>query len=331
MKTYLHFYGVDVSKHTLDIAFTGDGKTVDHVKMSNDKKGLRALATLIKKNQSSADTTLFCMEATGIYGYRITQFLFAQGIDLWIEHAPMIKKTAAFMRGKNDKADALRIMQYAIKNLDQLRLYKPTDATMDKIKHLLAARERLVQTKSKLTVPIEEMEQVGDPAIAKILRKSVQKTLRALEHDLEQIQMQIESIVQSDEHLNDLYKIVSSVVGIGFVTALQLIVYTHGFTKINDARKLACYCGVAPFEYSSGISVRGRTRVHPMANKKLKCSLHLCALSAIKCDPDIKQYYERKVAEGKNKMSVLNAVRNKLLTRVVACANHQRLYVKKAA
>ncbi len=68
-----------------------------------------------------------------------------------------------------------------------------------------------------------------------------------------------------------------------------------------------------------------------MANKKLKCNLHMASLSAIKLDIDLKIYYERKVAEGKNKMSILNAVKNKLLARVVACVNNQREYVKKVA
>jgi len=100
---------------------------------------------------------------------------------------------------------------------------------------------------------------------------------------------------------------------------------------MKDARKLACYCGVAPFEYSSGSSVRGKTKVHYMANKKLKCNLHMASLAAVKLDVDLKAYYERKVAEGKNKMSVLNAVKNKLLARVVAVVNKQQEYVKKSA
>ena len=57
----------------------------------------------------------------------------------------------------------------------------------------------------------------------------------------------------------------------------------------------------------------------------------MASLSAIKLDHDIKAYYERKVAEGKNKMSVLNAVRNKLLARVLACVNNGKEYVNNAA
>jgi transposase len=128
-----------------------------------------------------------------------------------------------------------------------------------------------------------------------------------------------------------LLSIITSVVGIGFVTAINLLVHTNGFTMMRDARKLACYCGVAPFEYSSGTSIRGKTKVHFMANKKLKCNLHMASLTAVKLDAYLKAYYERKVAEGKNKMSVLNAVRNKLLARVVAIVNKQQEYVKNSS
>ena len=68
-----------------------------------------------------------------------------------------------------------------------------------------------------------------------------------------------------------------------------------------------------------------------MANKKLKTNLHLAALTAIKHDPEISAYYLRKVSEGKPKMSVINAVRFKLLARVVAVVNNDIMYVKKAA
>ena len=124
-------------------------------------------------------------------------------------------------------------------------------------------------------------------------------------------------------------KLITSVVGIGFVTSVNLMIYTNGFTMIRDARKLACYCGVAPFEYSSGSSIRGRTRGSFMANKKLKCNLHMASLSAVKLDSALKAYYERKVAEGKSKMSVLNAVNNKLLARVVAVVNNRNYMLKK--
>ena len=60
----------------------------------------------------------------------------------------------------------------------------------------------------------------------------------------------------------------------------------------------------------------------------LKSTLHLAALSSTRYVPDIKQYYERKVAEGKSKMSVLNAIRNKILQRVIAVVNRGTPYME---
>ena len=112
---------------------------------------------------------------------------------------------------------------------------------------------------------------------------------------------------------------------VGIQTAAQIIIRTNEFRVINDAKKFACYCGVAPFTKESGL-FKGRARVSPMANKKLKKLLHMSALSAINYNTDMKQYYQRKVAEGKNKMSVINAVRNKLIHRIFTCVNQNRKY-----
>ncbi len=79
-----------------------------------------------------------------------------------------------------------------------------------------------------------------------------------------------------------LFKLVTSVVGIGFVTATNLIIHTNQFTVINDSRKLACFCGVAPLPHQSGTCIRGKTRVSHMANKKLNTNLHMASLTELK-------------------------------------------------
>ena len=330
MKEYKQFYGVDVSKKVVDIVYT-DKQVMVHQKFTNDPAGMEQLTYWLIQNGASPDNTLFCMETTGLYCFTLTHFLCSKSIDVWVEHSTAIKKATALARGKNDKVDAHRIALYATKNLDRLRLWKPMDATLEKIKHLATLRERLVETVKRLTVPIKEFEEVGNIAMSRLLAKSIKKTLTAIDKDMVKVESQIMEIVEQDENLKHLYKIITSVVGIGFVTAINLMVHTQGFSMMSDARKLACYCGVAPFEYSSGSSIRGKTRVHPMANKKLKCNLHMASVTAVKHDPGLKQYYERKVSEGKNKMSVLNAVKNKLLARVVSCVNNQKMYVKLAA
>ena len=330
MKQYTHFFGVDISKKTIDVTLV-KGSELTHRQFSNDTQGMDELMQWLTELNLSYESALFCMEATGLYCFGLTQFLASNSIDTWIEHAAQIKKANALDRGKNDKVDSRRIALYATKNLDRLRLWKPMSSTLEKIKHLASLRERLVETKKKLTTPIKEFEEVGNVSMARLLTKTIRKSLTAIDKDLKNIEASIIHIVDEDENLKELYKLITSVVGIGFVTAINLMVYTNGFTVLKDTRKLACYCGVAPFEYSSGSSVRGKTKVHYMANKKLKCNLHMASLSAVKLDADLKAYYERKVAEGKNKMSVLNAVKNKLLARVVAVVNKGEQYVRKTA
>jgi len=330
MKKYEHVFGVDVSKKTIDVTHASEDQ-FEHRLFLNTEVGMKELTTWFKELDIAFSTTLFCMEATGLYCFPLTRFLAENSIDIWIEHAARIKKTTALQRGKNDKVDSKRIAVYALKNLDQLRLWKPMDTTLEKIKHLASLRERLVETRKRLESPIKEFEEIGDNAMAKLLTKSIKSSLAAIDKDLKNVELKIIDIVNEDDNLKLLYKLITSVVGIGFVTAINLLVHTNGFTMLKDARKLACYCGVAPFEYSSGTSVRGKTKVHYMANKKLKCNLHMASLSAVKLDVDLKAYYERKVAEGKNKMSVLNAVKNKLLARVIAVVNKQQEYVKKSA
>jgi len=330
MKTYEHVFGVDVSKKTIDITHAV-GDQFEHRVFLNTDAGMGELTAWFKALNLTFSATLFCMEATGLYCFPLTRFLAENSIDIWIEHPTRIKKVSALQRGKNDKVDSKRIAVYAIKNLDQLRLWRPMDATLEKIKHLASLRVRLVETKKRLETPIKEFEEIGDNVMAKLLTKTIKSSLAAIDKDLKNVELKIIDIVNEDDHLRLLYKLITSVVGIGFVTAINLLVHTNGFTMLKDTRKLACYCGVAPFEYSSGTSVRGKTKVHYMANKKLKCNLHMASLSAIKLDADLKAYYERKVAEGKNKMSVLNAVKNKLLGRVVAVVNKGQEYVKKSA
>ena len=140
--------------------------------------------------------------------------------------------------------------------------------------------------------------------------------------------MAIDQLVKSDAQLNQQCVLATSVPGIGKITALNMIISTGEFTRIRESKKFACYAGVAPFEHSSGSSYRGKTRVSKMAKMTLKRLLHLAAMSAIQCCDELKAFYLRKVEAGKNKMSVINAVRNKLISRVFACITNQRRYQK---
>jgi transposase len=110
---------------------------------------------------------------------------------------------------------------------------------------------------------------------------------------------------------------------------IEMIVETNAFRDFQDLRKFCCHVGVAPFSFSSGSSLRSRNRVSCQADKSIKALLHMAALSvATRMDGELRGYFIRKVAQGKNKMSVLNALRAKLIFRMFAVIRNEQLYEK---
>ena len=138
---------------------------------------------------------------------------------------------------------------------------------------------------------------------------------------------EIKKLITENQDIQTNYKLLLSVPGIGHFTALYLIGCTNNFPGKIRGKQLASYAGVVPFEYSSGISIRGRNKVYPMANKELKSMLYMCAMSAIQHYPEFKQYYERKEKEGKHGWIIINAIKNKIVLRAVAVGNKQSPYV----
>ena len=197
---------------------------------------------------------------------------------------------------------------------------------LQKLQDLLSARDRLLKTKGQLQRPLNELKRI-DKTTYQDLIKINQPVIKQLNKSLSQIRAEILNVINSDERIKRQYMLATSVKGVGMVPGVQLMVYTHGFTRMQNGRQLACYAGVAPFEHTSGTSVRGRTHTSNFANMALKSTLHLAAISSIQHNPDIKHYYERRVSEGKSKMCVINAVRAKLLYRVLAVVKRGTPYV----
>jgi transposase len=186
-----------------------------------------------------------------MYNYPLLQFFSKQSANVWVENPIQIKKSLGLQRGKNDKVDALRIAQYAQRAKDRVKLWHPSREVVDKLRHLSALRERLVQTKLKLYTPVDELKKVGNTPMAKVLEKSMSKTMKGLEKDLKAIEAQMKDVIDRDDNLRNLYALVTSVIGIGFVTAVNMIVYTNEFKLFSNHRQFACYSGIAPFEYRS--------------------------------------------------------------------------------
>ena len=122
------------------------------------------------------------------------------------------------------------------------------------------------------------------------------------------------------------YSLVTSVRGVGKILGWYLIAFTDNFTSFPDARSFACFAGTAPFANSSGL-IRGRSKVHPYANKQIKSLLNMAAMSAIQIKGEYREYYNKRLVIGKNKMSTVNIIRNKILFRAFAVVKRGTPYV----
>jgi transposase len=319
--------GIDVSKQSIDACLirSSDGQMFEN-KFNNNLSGFRHLKRWCKENKCECDaSTLCCLEHTGLYTRLLVHFLLSRDVQVWLESSLQIKKSQGLTRGKSDKIDAQRIARYAKLYQQNARVVQLTALTLEKLKDLHANRKRLLKALQSLKTSVQELK-VFDESTAKLLEKTNREAVKGLEKSLERVDEQILAFIHEDMDLKQKYDLMLTVKGVGKVLAAMLLIYTHGFNRLADSRKLACYSGVAPFVYQSGTSVRGKTGISKFANNDLKQVLHMAAISSVQHNSELHEYYKRKVKEGKNKMSVINAVRNKLLHRIVAVINRGTPY-----
>ena len=318
-----HYAGIDPAKSTFTIAVWPYGdKTQELVhEFSNCLQGYQSLKYWLCDHGIASNDMLCCVEHTGLYSGRLALWLFEQGIGVWQQMPLAIKRAGGLQRGKTDPLDASRIAAYCLRNQDQVRLWEPPGQAIETLHQLVNARERLIKAQSQLNVPVNELRASGYVKQANLVAKANRAALEGMQQSVQALEQLIDEQLLQDPKLNRTYELLRTVPGFGKITACELLCYTLGFTKFDNPRQLACYCGVAPFEHSSGTSVFQKPRVSHMANKRLKKLLHLAALRMLRQNNDLTRYYQRKVAEGKNKMLVINAVRNKLLHTAMAVVN----------
>lgn len=325
----LYYIGIDVSKATLDWAVFNGKTLVLQTQSLNSVVAIKATIKVLKALPGFTTTqSVCCLEHTGIYNALILDQLLTHQLPTWLESSLQIKKAGGLQRGKSDSIDAQRIAEYAFRFRDRMRLWQPPRPLLQELVTLSALRQRLLLVRQQLQVPVNEQADFVSARLQKQLTKHCQASLKAINADLEQVNRQMDQLIRRDQHLSELFELMTSIPGVGPAVATEVILATDEFKKFTDPKKLACHAGVAPFEYSSGTSVRGRSRVSQHARKRLKFLFHLAAMSAIRVKGELQDYYQRKVAEGKNKMLILNAVRNKIIHRIYAVVKRGEKYDK---
>ena len=200
---------------------------------------------------------------------------------------------------------------------------KPLNPKLMQLKDLQTSRVRLLSQKNANQSYLKELKNINDKATQKVLEQAYKTAIEGLEKSIKSVEKLIKKLISDQDSLQKSYDLLLSIPGIGNITAIYLIVCTNNFAGNISGKQLASYAGVAPFGNSSETSIKKPEKVHKMANKEsagdpVKKILHMGAMSVIHCNPEMTHDYSRKMLEGKHALSIINAVKNKLVLRAVA-------------
>jgi transposase len=314
------YIGIDVSKATLDICVKEE-QSHSSVVINNNAKEIK----IFFKSFFGKDV-IVAMENTGRYNWSLYEVLPQYAFTMYVIPPIHLKRSMGLVRGKSDKVDAIRIVEFICKNHDSLSPWKRPSTTIQRLKVLLAERTHRIKTKRQLLTMQHDYSMMNSLGLEKPLLKMNKALIAQIDKQIKVIEEQVTDFIKCDEKLQHQIDLIQSIPGVGKILSWTMLAKTNGFTTIDTPRKMACYSGVAPFACQSGTSIKGKYRVSIFADKTLKSILHLAAMSAIRLKNDLQAYYLRKVEEGKNKMSVLNAVRNKIIHRIYAVIKNQKMY-----
>jgi transposase len=319
------YVGIDISKERIDIQLLNSKLDSN---FSNSPSGFRMMKSFIEKHVDSDTELLFCFEHTGLYAVPLQVYLEKENQAYHMVSGLQVRRSLGIQRGKNDQVDARRLAEYIYRHQDEIKPQKLQSPHLIRLKYLLSMRSRLVRQRAGYMATVKDYKKCLAIANTDILIHVQQAMIKALDKQIILVEKEIRGIIASETKIQTLFNLATSVKGIGLITATYMIVLTNCFTEFKTWRKFACYAGSAPFEHRSGSSVRGKTRISQYANQQMKAILTNAVKSAVQYSPEIRQYYQKKLKEGKHKKIVVNIIRNKLISRVFAIVKRGTPYVE---
>jgi transposase len=301
-----YFAGIDVSKDTLDACLLGpDGRTREK-RFANDARGHAALVGWADRHAGGA-ATHFCLEATGPYSAAPASYLHAAGRHVSVANPARVKAyaRACGQANKTDPADARSIAGFCRDR--RPRAWVPPSPEVRQLQALVRRRDDLRR------MAAAEKNRLDAPDLTPAARRSIARAVRFLSGEADRVQAEAEALVAATPHLAAGGELLGSIKGVGRQTATTVLAELPPVEHLRSAESAAAYCGLAPAEFTSGKSVRRRTRLSKAGNARLRTALYLPTLTAIRFNPVLKRFFERLVAAGKPRMQAVGACMRKLL------------------
>jgi transposase len=295
--------GIDVSKNRLDVHVLPSG---EHFTVSRDEAGLKALT----KRLARQSLQVVAMEATGGLEGPVAAALHAAGLPVRVVNPRQVRDLARGlgMLAKTDAIDAAMIARFA-------EAAKLTGAPVPdaEARHLAALVVRRRQLLGMATAEGNRLEQTAD----KRIRRSIQRLLRSIEAELEDVDCDIANAIKASPLWCDLAKLLDEQPGVGSVTASTCVAELPELGRISG-KQIAGLVGLAPHARDSGV-MRGKRTIWG-GRAKVRAVLYMATLSAVRCDPVLKEFHQRLLARGKLPMVALVACMRKLLVHLNAIA-----------
>ncbi len=320
MKTL--YAGIDVSKAKLDLAVIELGKrSQSYGEYANDKKGISKLHSKLRGilKKTSSEEIRIAVESTGKYSNQVVEYLCEKdNIQISCVNPSRIKSFGKTMmiRTKTDRVDAQLIASFC--QTIQPEPAQKISKTHKQLQVFSRYRAYLIEKRAQEKTFLEAAEE-------EMIQKSVEKTIDGYTQEIDKIDSQIEQILAKDEQLGISVKLLKSIPGISQLTACTILTEIHpenGRGKYSKKVQSA-HAGLAPSKRESGL-FQGKERISKMGNSRLRRSLYMPTMSAIKCNPIISAFYQRLIDKNKKKKVALVACMRKLLMISIGVLNVQK-------
>ena len=320
----MQIYGIDFAKDKFDVSFLAPTlKNVSnkpaHKVVRNNESGI---TKFIKTLPAEA---VLVAEHTGVYGDRLLKHCTESHINIAYVGGYVIHTyKSAPDRAKTDMLDCAVLREFGERFTDKL-IYKTfPKKELYELKQLARHRTMLVEDRKRY-VTADKGEDCR-PCRSMQVKESMERIMKILTEEIARTEKQMLDIIRAHEELSRNYDIITSVKGVGLITAVELIVKTENFTTIKTASQYAAYAGTAPYEKSSGKMNKG-AHVSKIGNRRSKTLLYICAESARMHNKEIKLYYERRtIIDKKPHFYVLNAIVNKLLKIIFSLVTKGQMF-----
>lgn len=310
-------YGIDMAQGKFDVNFLNSNNKPKSFIVKNNLKGITEFLENLPKE------VVLCVEHTGVYGDLLLFIASSMKIPVSLSTGYEIRHSLGLLKGKSDKIDAQRIREYGERFYDKLKFVTYPEENLKELKELHTLRAQLVKERKMLLTHEKGKKHLPYNSIK--AHEIIEIVKKNLDNAIGKLESEIIDVIMSKPDLKSNYRLITSIKGVGQVTACSLIIKTGNFKEINTAKKAASYAGVCPFPNESGKMVK-KSKISHMADKELKTLLYLCSVVAISQNPEYKLYYLRKKQEGKPYFLTMNNVANKLLRTIYSIINSRKEY-----